>query len=147
MLASLTDPRLEPTVSESSQQPIAKPGKLEFMVLRIVFLKERILRKLLEVLLTPVSRLLGFTKRIEAGQLPQSSYYVDETASEAIIRLHDGYLQESGWIESKITKKPRRSGRYIPWISYPALAVLERIDLRDRKVLEFGSGASSIFFC
>lgn len=39
-----------------------------------------------------------------------------------------------------------RAGNPIPWFSYPAIDYLNGIDLRDKRVFEFGSGCSTLFW-
>jgi predicted O-methyltransferase YrrM len=36
--------------------------------------------------------------------------------------------------------------RYIPWVSFPAIYFLDRLKLNDVSILEFGGGASTIYF-
>ena len=38
------------------------------------------------------------------------------------------------------------AGNPLPWFTYPAIEYLKQLDLKDKKMLEWGSGNSSIFF-
>jgi hypothetical protein len=38
------------------------------------------------------------------------------------------------------------AGQPIPWFTYPAIEYLRQLDLRNRRVFEWGSGNSSLFF-
>lgn len=59
-----------------------------------------------------------------------------------------GYLFQVGWIESRTQrialdffKKP------IPWFTYPAISFLEDRVRREWRVLEFGAGMGTIWWC
>jgi hypothetical protein len=39
-----------------------------------------------------------------------------------------------------------RNNEYLPWFSYPLIEILKKLDLSEKKILEFGSGCSTIFF-
>lgn len=39
-----------------------------------------------------------------------------------------------------------KNNEYIPWFSYPLIEILKELDLSKKKILEFGSGCSTIFF-
>lgn len=63
------------------------------------------------------------------------------------IKVGIGALRRSGVIKSLITGKPvDQKGNPIPWLTYSAIYEIEkRLHLEDR-VLEFGSGHSSMWF-
>jgi hypothetical protein len=57
------------------------------------------------------------------------------------------YLVECGWIESRRRRESvDRDGRPIPWITYPAMAFLERRVGDTMEVFEFGSGNSTLWW-
>jgi hypothetical protein len=39
-----------------------------------------------------------------------------------------------------------RQGRPLPWITYPAIEYLRGLDFRDKRIFEFGAGASTLFW-
>ncbi len=39
-----------------------------------------------------------------------------------------------------------RNGQPIPWFSYPAIEYLDRLNLSDKSIFEYGSGSSTLFF-
>lgn len=58
-----------------------------------------------------------------------------------------GYLYQTGWTESAIQRKPvNKDGDPIPWISLPALELLDNCDLTNLSIFEYGSGNSTIWF-
>jgi hypothetical protein len=57
------------------------------------------------------------------------------------------YLVESGWIESRRRQESvDRSGRPIPWITYPAVYFLEQRIRPEMTVFEFGAGNSTLWW-
>jgi hypothetical protein len=38
------------------------------------------------------------------------------------------------------------AGESVPWFTYPAIDYLNQLDLRDKRVFEYGSGASTMYF-
>ena len=52
-----------------------------------------------------------------------------------------------GWKRAFMEKRPvDAKGAAIPWYTYPAIEFLRSLDLRDKRVFEFGCGNSSIFW-
>jgi hypothetical protein len=60
-------------------------------------------------------------------------------------QLHN-FATAKNWLESKRENCSMRNGEFIPWITYPALNFLEQINIRNMHVVEFGSGASTLYF-
>ncbi len=57
------------------------------------------------------------------------------------------FSRQSGHFRSSITHRPVDPlGRPIPWITYPAIHFLEHHDLSSKKVLEWGSGNSTLWW-
>ena len=50
------------------------------------------------------------------------------------------------WLESKRFNQSVKDGESVPWITYPALSYLEKIDFTKLSCVEFGSGASTFWF-
>lgn len=82
----------------------------------------------------------------ETTGLPQSHHYAGRTAAEAVFSLHRGYLLSSGWLESKSRNRCFANGEELPWLTFPCISFLERLDLRGKNVLEFGGGGSTLWF-
>jgi hypothetical protein len=52
-----------------------------------------------------------------------------------------------GYINTKVTGQPWDSAhKPIPWFTYPAIEYLKQLDLKEKKIFEWGSGNSSRFF-
>jgi hypothetical protein len=55
--------------------------------------------------------------------------------------------EDMGHYRSRSTGAPvTRSGDPVPWYTYPAIEYLQQLDFRDRRVFEWGSGNSSLFW-
>lgn len=78
--------------------------------------------------------------------LPASFIYLDEPLSIGILDVNKSYLVESGWVESKMNNKCFFKGDHWPWITFPAIDFLETLMLNRLNVLEFGAGASTLYF-
>lgn len=57
-----------------------------------------------------------------------------------------GYLVEKNWFQSYISKESLIAGKEVPWFSYPCIAFLEQRQISGLKILEFGSGNSTVWF-
>jgi hypothetical protein len=75
-----------------------------------------------------------------------SEHYLSRTAVDSVRDLFHNFLETSGWVESQNHSASYFKGRLIPWLTYPFLFELSSWQLSKVKVLEFGSGASSIYF-
>jgi hypothetical protein len=76
----------------------------------------------------------------------ESFQYLNEPMSIGILDVNQSYLIESGWIESKVNNKSFFKGEHWPRITFPAIDFLERFSLKTLNVLEFGAGASTLYF-
>jgi hypothetical protein len=94
----------------------------------------------------PVLLKLGYKKIMENELMPKSIYYEKKNSLDALIELHQGYLTESGYLETKNRNICYANGRYIPWTSFAFTYFFDRIDLKNKRILEFGSGASTLYF-
>jgi hypothetical protein len=55
--------------------------------------------------------------------------------------------EDMGHHRSRRTGAPvTRTGEPVPWYTYPAIEYLQQLDFRDRRVFEWGSGNSSLFW-
>jgi hypothetical protein len=60
---------------------------------------------------------------------------------------HNGYLVDTGWINSFIEKEPVDKNNYpIPWLTYPAISFLSGRLNRDLLIFEYGSGNSTLYY-
>ena len=58
-----------------------------------------------------------------------------------------GYLKKVGWLDSFHIKQPIDAKHQpIPWYTYPAIEYLKQLDFSDKKVFEYGSGNSTLFW-
>lgn len=72
-------------------------------------------------------------------------------AAERLVKEYAGYVVDyaeqylcpKGWFESIRTRHALDGSGPVPWITYPAIKVLESIVKSDFRVLEYGSGNSS----
>jgi len=63
------------------------------------------------------------------------------------IRLIRSIFYDYGWLRSLREKTcVNRDGLPIPWFTYPAIEFLSQLDLSNRTVFEYGSGASTLFW-
>jgi len=104
-------------------------------------------RKLvLTIALFPILKKLGFLEeQTLPSDFPKSHYYETTTVYDAFVGLYNLPYSQA-WISSKRENSSIRGGELIPWITYPALDFLERLTLNKFKVVEFGSGASTLWF-
>lgn len=85
------------------------------------------------------SRSLGF-------RIPRSSYYQGKTGADNLRALFNQYLSEVDWVFSRTSGFSAIGSDLVPWLTYPLIRFLERWDLSRESVLEFGGGASSVWF-
>jgi len=58
-----------------------------------------------------------------------------------------GYLYDKGWYKSFVEQKPiDKDGKPIPWLTYPFIDFLVPKMKEDKKIFEFGSGNSTLFY-
>jgi len=57
--------------------------------------------------------------------------------------LRNDYGQWRSFYESKCLDG---DGNYVPWLTYPAIEYIKQLDLSDKRVLEYGSGFSTMFW-
>ena len=63
-----------------------------------------------------------------------------------LLELAREYLEPLGWFESLRQCRAVDTHGPLPWITYPAIELLKRIDMRQRRVFEYGAGASSLWW-
>ena len=73
-------------------------------------------------------------------------YYEGLSLADMERKLRDGYLTQSGWLESAESKLATRLGQPIPWFTYSAISFLERELTPDLAMFEYGGGQSSLYW-
>jgi hypothetical protein len=64
-----------------------------------------------------------------------------------LVELAGDYLQLNGWFTSlRLGRSVDADGNPVPWITYPAIEMLKRMDTRDARVFEYGTGNSSLWW-
>ncbi len=81
-----------------------------------------------------------------ASLLPETHFFTDQTSDDMIRLCIQDFLTNSGWLETVSRRRPVRDGVPIPWFTFPAIEVLDRMVLQDKKVLEVGSGYSTLYW-
>ena len=80
------------------------------------------------------------------GQLPQSTFYSDQSDEDLLMQLISGFLSDSRWIESIQARRPLKNSSAIPWFTYSAIDFLNSIELEGKTVLEVGGGFSTLYW-
>jgi hypothetical protein len=88
----------------------------------------------------------GYGKPVtHTNGMPQSHFYIHPKPWDAFAGLHK-IPSNKYWLESKRCNQSVKDGESVPWVTYPALSFLEKIDFTDLSCVEFGSGASTFWF-
>jgi len=62
-------------------------------------------------------------------------------------KITNHLLKDYGWVQSfRAGKCLDRDGEPIPWFTYPSIDFLSQLDLSEKAVFEYGSGASTLFW-
>jgi hypothetical protein len=86
-------------------------------------------------------KLMTFLKRL----LPDTIRSRGTLRSWWIINHH--LLYSYGWLRSMQQKESvDAAGNYLPYITYPAIDYLAQFDLSDKKLFEYGAGASTAYW-
>ena len=101
--------------------------------------------QILNILLRPILRRLGYDNNVNEDFL-SSHYYHNNSNFENLLSIHAGFLETSGWLESKNKNASYKNGKLIPWFTYSSITFLESINLKKMNIVEFGSGASTVWF-
>lgn len=79
------------------------------------------------------------------GLLEKISRHMNERSK--LTQFGHAYLRNKGWQKSlSVGGSVARDATPIPWITYPATMMLQRIAAPDHKVLEYGCGNSSLWW-
>lgn len=72
---------------------------------------------------------------------------MDENQESICIRNFQILLEEQGFLNSLLSSGcVDKSGRPIPWYTYPAIEYISQFNLTEKTVFEYGSGNSSLFW-
>lgn len=104
------------------------------------------LRKLALVISLPILRYQGYQRLSLNLGLPESHYFQGEDSLGSLNQIHKRYLKETGWVESKNANQSVRGGKYLPWTSYAFTHWIEKKNYETSSILEFGSGASTLYW-
>lgn len=63
-----------------------------------------------------------------------------------LLELARDYLGHNGWFESVRTSRAVGPAGPLPWLTYPAIEMLRRIDVSAARVFEYGAGNSSLWW-
>src|SRR5690606_5561923 len=67
--------------------------------------------------------------------------------AHALVKDKKSYLVVTGYVNSKIHKEIKDiNGNFVPWMNYPMIAFLRERMNNNLKIIEYGSGASTMFF-
>jgi len=77
--------------------------------------------------------------------VPESHYYQYTRTWNTFVGIHN-IPSNKFWLESKAFNRSVKNGELVPWITYPALSYLEKVDFSNLSCVEFGSGASTFWF-
>jgi hypothetical protein len=115
----------------------------------VVFLKcklRRVAKRFVSTQIQLVLKAFGYEKPgAHLSSVPPSHYYLNSTSLDAFAGLHR-IPSNKYWLESKRFNQSVKDGESVPWITYPALSYLEKIDFTELSCVEFGSGASTFWF-
>jgi hypothetical protein len=106
------------------------------------------IRRLIKIFLVIPFRIVlknfGYYNKPSNVVFPKSYYYKVDTVYDFFSGLHK-IPSNKAWLESKVNNISIKNGELIPWITYPALCFLDRLNLSEKNVVEFGSGASTAY--
>lgn len=103
-------------------------------------------RKSVAFFFKPILGIFGYKRKFFHPGLPESVYFKSQDSLRHARRIHKEYLSETGWLESKNANQSIRKGEYLPWTSYAFIYWFESKKTTNQSILEFGSGASTLFW-
>jgi hypothetical protein len=103
--------------------------------------------RLASLIYRPLLKRLGYFDKFENSSfLFKSHYFEGAHPLRGLIDVHDGYLRESGWLESKNFNSSILNMSPVPWTSYAFLHFLNLLNFKGSNLLEFGGGNSTFYF-
>lgn len=107
----------------------------------------KIFLSFINLLFLPFLGALGFRKeKTSTSKILQSHFYEGDNNLISLVSICKGFLSESGWIKSRNTNESRTGSEIVPWLTYGSIYFLNQLELSNKKILEFGSGASTFWF-
>jgi hypothetical protein len=103
-----------------------------------------ILSFLIRICTTPLLKRLGYLNTVPDISSPESHWYKHISLLDSIRGLHS-LPSVKRWLFSRISKRSYDQNGALPWITFPALEFLKTLSLQQFKIVEFGSGASTIW--
>ena len=97
---------------------------------------------LFSILVRPLLKHLGLNYTGKSNKPTSAS----TNSANSLLKIFSNYLASSGWVESQNSGMPTRDGLALPWLTYPAIELLEKLNLKSSLVVEIGSGASTIYW-
>ena len=97
---------------------------------------------LFSILAKPLLKHLGLNYSGKSNGLPSAG----TNSASSLLKIFSNYLASSGWVESQNSGMPSRDGLAFPWLTYPAIELLDKLNLESSLVVEVGSGASTIYW-
>lgn len=82
-------------------------------------------------------------KFFSAGNVEQKNDPIEDKFLRAVNILANEYALKKSMKEGNCIDK---EGRPIPWYTYPAIEYLKQLDFSDKRIFEFGSGNSSLYW-
>ena len=95
--------------------------------------------------LYPWLRMLGYEPPLLQSAIPPSHFYRKTTLLNTIYDLHK-LPSVKTLLYSRRQKRSFDESGAIPWITFPAIEYLKTLPLQNFKIVEFGSGASTLWF-
>lgn len=110
----------------------------------LLSLKRRIRAEMMKIAAT----LLGYSSTGHHElELDESHIYSHTTPGSDLEAIHRNFLEPEGWLKSRqLRKSVDAQGLPIPWLTYPSIHFMETLNRRKMSVLEFGGGASTVWF-
>lgn len=100
----------------------------------------------LSFVVTVLLKPFGYRKSGSLFQIvPESQNYQYSRTWNTFVGIHN-IPSNKFWLESKAFNRSVKNGELVPWITYPALSYLEKVDFSKLSCVEFGSGASTFWF-
>jgi hypothetical protein len=103
-------------------------------------------RQLVEIYMGLLTKKMKVSTILKHEIVPRSFPYINEPLALGILNANLNYLKESGWVESKVTNTSFFQGEHYPWITFPAIDFLKTLELSGLAIVEFGAGASTVYF-
>lgn len=78
--------------------------------------------------------------------LPPTNFYNNQSDQALLDLAVSDYLKTCGFLESIAFRRPQKHGLPIPWFTFPALEYIEGLPLDGLRLVEIGSGFSTLYW-